>query len=157
MSPALGIAEEIHRWSNPGILTVLSFPNLYNPNLLNTRSTVPCNQKSDALPPKLQSPCLVGSVFGPPTSPVTGFLSPANSAVADLLISGCNSLPCSSTFPVGEDSASRCNLSNSSWRCFGNRGGEGRLKSEGGLPSRDDDLMHEVMNVRLVYRGCIRE
>lgn len=45
-------------------------------------------------------PHLKGSFFGPPTSPVFGFLSPSNSGLAPLRTSGCNSspLPVAATF-----------------------------------------------------------
>lgn len=61
-------------------------------------------QKSVTLPLKLQSPCaphLNGSFFGPPTSPVLGFVSPSNSGFAPRKRSGCNSSPDSVTSICG--------------------------------------------------------
>lgn len=58
-------------------------------------------QKSVILPLYDQSPFhLSGSFFGPPTSPVFGFISPSNSGGAPLLILGCNSSPCPSAWTL---------------------------------------------------------
>ena len=113
------------------------------------------SQKSDTLPLKLQSPSSstqrrMGSRFGPPRSPVTGLISPMNSALRGTGASGC--LSTCSTRPLTVTSAWRWRASNSRCRSGGSGGGAGRL---GGALNAIDREMRQALNTGRDMGKCI--
>ncbi len=81
---------------NPtGRLKHTSSPISPRPSSFETQSncTLGCRSLTVTLPPYCQSPVPApnGSLFGPPTSPVLGLISPSNSGGAPLRISLCKS------------------------------------------------------------------